>query len=1086
MTIVAGNLDSSAFNIQGVGFAVGLAPPTIGCMDANADNHNIDTGGVYGPANGIITFNTHSNPGDPNECLYSGCMDQNSSSFFSIVYNGNTYYATLHQYNSFTAGVCDYEGCDDPLAYNNNTTCGGYVLPLGTSITITNNGCCDYPDSWSCDTVNGGCTAVAGGLGLASVVCHDYYNPLALANTPAGCYLTPLLAQNAACTSGNCPSCGSSSVQGCKDACAPNFNPLATCDDGSCDPVVYGCMDDGSMTSGQVNSDGNSIWPTTGCLGYACVPYDSYDSSWSYIDLTGTQLNSNLGNDISANNVNSLATHMDCNCEYHGCTDPQAINYESLYTNEDGSCIYAGCTDPTSVNGVTTYNHPNPILYDNLGNIITTWYINPIDATVEDGSCVVFGCNLIDTPNVPPWNGVPIKETMINDDNFEEAIESWNEGGQNNQMLGLYLGHAGSWDDGTPPLTGPGNLTGLGCGIPSTFANNLNNPVNYGNGYGGDCSVEEFLSHMQWTDNSGTFTYDGLCCTQGFANAWGPFDSTAWTSGGAGGHNDGFYLQRWGYPPLTGGIYKTIYNPYTANITDLSGLQDFALNPGFKRLVIHNQYITNFIHTETDPTSPYYQLDMLDTLFQHALDFDCLSLKSSTLGSSGEVLDLTGWANCAIVELTDLFYDELNINHIDNPKCHSIFIVNDESSSNNYGNLGSTGAIKNKWASGHDPGYSMDLVIDWTTHTPGTIPSPIIITGQGLNTSYTDKDESYRQTMTAGGHGYPKGSGYLDPSLVGKMYNNTNDEIGKHFPPQTSSFSGWDPTSGFNTGIADRFVPQYKLAPADPVIMRRVGSNVLSTRRGSGEAWPDANYSLVTVNPVTLLPVTTTHRLPFGNASTNWQGAFNTFMFNYQGNIQGDLNMGVSNPNIGHNGFGWYTRPNSNDLGSNPQGQTVSYYYGGGNAGSGGYEDPTLYSPADPAMIIDNELTLGSATDMDRVGFILQSKLVLINLKNLQHVWLGPDWEPLYAMNRPDTFPTTTLGTHLFNSKNPGNRGFSIKGCGNGQPVYVHTAGRAMEFQKRYGTNDQNALNQYAQPIWSAEGETFFLEYFDSNVVFVD
>ena len=82
MTITAGDLDSSAFNIQGIGFATGLAGPLVGCRDSAADNFNIDTGGVYGTVGAYIMFNTHSDPGDPNECLYTGCMDQTHHHFF--------------------------------------------------------------------------------------------------------------------------------------------------------------------------------------------------------------------------------------------------------------------------------------------------------------------------------------------------------------------------------------------------------------------------------------------------------------------------------------------------------------------------------------------------------------------------------------------------------------------------------------------------------------------------------------------------------------------------------------------------------------------------------------------------------------------------------------------------------------------------------------------------------------------------------------------------------------------------------------------------------------------------------------------
>ena len=1044
MTITAGDLDSSAFNIQGVGFATGLQPPLVGCRDSAADNFNIDTGGVYGAVGASVIFNTHSAPGDPNECLYTGCMDQNSPSFFSTVYNGNTYYAT-------TPGSCDYEGCNDPLAYNFNVTCTGYDLtPLGLSITITNNACCTYPQSWDCDTVNGGCTTVSGGNGTY-VVCHDFYDPSAPANSPAGCYATPIDAMAAACTSGACPSCGSSAVAGCTDDCAPNYDPLATCNDGSCDPVVYGCMDNGSMTIGQVNSDSNSIWPSNACLGATCTAYDSYDSTWSYIDLTGAQLNVSLGNDVAANNYDNTATHMDCSCEYHGCTDPQAINYESFYTHEDGSCIYAGCTDPTSVNGVTTYNHPNPILYDNLGNIITTWYTNPIDATVDDGSCVVFGCNPIDTPNVAPWNGISISETMINDNAFEKAIESWNEGGTNTQMTGLYYGHA------EPPLEQPGVPI---CGIPSTFGNNLNNIVDYGNGLDGTCAYTDTLTYMAWQDNNGTFVYDSLSCTQGFANAWGPFDQNYWTGGD--GHNDGFYLKRFGFPQLTYPAHKTIISPIGQDITDLSGIQDFALNPAFKRLVIHNQYITSFIHTDPNTASPYHGLDMLDTLFQHAPNFDFLSLKSCTLGGSGEILDLTNWSNCRAIELVDLSYDEVNINHINNPNCHSIFIVNDTVPLNDNGNLGVNSSQRNMRASGSitssPAGYSQDLNIDWNSHTPGTIPTPTI----------ADKDESYRQANVCG-YGYNKvGLNSISGSLVGKMYDNANDTIGEHFPPQGPGFTGWDPNNGFSTGPADRFVPQYKLAPivqSGQNYSLRNGNNLINTRRGSTNAFPDQVF-------------------PAGLGSNSGSSTVNyQLMWNYQGNIHG-MPIGQISGTGGqyHNGFGWVDHPSTLRLGGNPHDSPVGLWYGPGTAFPN-------YSPPDPNRTIDLQLAYPKTeeTNFAKLGTISQSQLILINLKNLRHVWLGPDWDPQYAMNTPNVQPAgANFGVPQINPKRADYRSFSIKGCGNGQPVYVHTDGRAMEFKKRYGTNDQTAVNQFGDPIWTPEAETFFLMYFDSNVVFVD
>ena len=93
------------------------------------------------------------------------------------------------------------------------------------------------------------------------------------------------------------------SVPGCcnGDGTQTNYNPLATCDDGSCIPIVYGCTDP------------------------------------------------------NATNYYTAATIDDGSCIYGGCTDPTATNYNPLATIDDGSCIYGpnpvlGCIDTTAIN----------------------------------------------------------------------------------------------------------------------------------------------------------------------------------------------------------------------------------------------------------------------------------------------------------------------------------------------------------------------------------------------------------------------------------------------------------------------------------------------------------------------------------------------------------------------------------------------------------------------------------------------------------------------------------------------------------------------------------------------------------------
>ena len=79
---------------------------------------------------------------------------------------------------------------------------------------------------------------------------------------------------------------GCQGILGCMDPSACNYNPLATCDDGSCD-YSFGCTD------------------------------------------------------ASACNYDALATCDDGTCNFpNGCTDPTACNYDALATCDDNSCVF--------------------------------------------------------------------------------------------------------------------------------------------------------------------------------------------------------------------------------------------------------------------------------------------------------------------------------------------------------------------------------------------------------------------------------------------------------------------------------------------------------------------------------------------------------------------------------------------------------------------------------------------------------------------------------------------------------------------------------------------------------------------------
>jgi len=166
-----------------------------------------------------------------------------------------------------------------------------------------------------------------------------------------------------------------STVSGCTDSTAFNYDPLATYDDGSCcsnTPMVVGCMGGGvqdSSCGGIIFSDISSgmgvIGTTQGVNGILNGPGCS--SSVAGLSITNGVLSSyydananihdpsmcnqeswSVGcNDPSADNYYpGTCFHIQALCWYSGgnyvlgCMDPTATNYDPLATADDGSCIF--------------------------------------------------------------------------------------------------------------------------------------------------------------------------------------------------------------------------------------------------------------------------------------------------------------------------------------------------------------------------------------------------------------------------------------------------------------------------------------------------------------------------------------------------------------------------------------------------------------------------------------------------------------------------------------------------------------------------------------------------------------------------
>jgi len=179
------------------------------------------------------------------------------------------------------------------------------------------------------------------------------------------------------------------------DSTAFNYNPLANVDNGTCIPIILGCIDPTALNyCDSCNTDDFScILPIYGCT-------DS--TMFNYNPLANVDNNS-------------------CIPFIYGCTDPSMLNYDPLANTEDFSCIpfIYGCTDSNALNYDSTANTDNGSCITIIqGCMDQSAYNYDITANVNDSASCLYDAGCITGAGNPYWLNDPCYAWVISVDDY--------------------------------------------------------------------------------------------------------------------------------------------------------------------------------------------------------------------------------------------------------------------------------------------------------------------------------------------------------------------------------------------------------------------------------------------------------------------------------------------------------------------------------------------------------------------------------------------------------------------------------------------------------------------------------------------
>lgn len=401
---VGANQQQYRFEFNGVGVYNPMGSGVPGCTNSAACNFNpaatIDNGSCIVPtgcdtcSGGALVDGDADNDGVCNANEVVGCQIPGACNFNPLATDAGTcdWFSCLGctDFNAcnfnpsaiYNDGTCNYTtcaGCTNPAACNYNPTAtinsGGCILPTGCDTCsggglvdgdADNDGVCNTNEVAGClipTACNYNPAATDNGGGCEFTSCVGCTNPSACNFDPAA-----TIANNASCVfagtvtdcNGACFNdtdgdgvCNELEVAGCTDALAPNFDPEATDDDGSCAAYGGGCVNPLACNFDPTATVDNGTCEFLSCQGCGDPSACNYDATAQYAN---SQLCTYAAAGYGCNGACLADSDADgvCNAnEVLGCTDTEAQNFNPAATDNNGTCTYPGvCNDEDACNYV--------------------------------------------------------------------------------------------------------------------------------------------------------------------------------------------------------------------------------------------------------------------------------------------------------------------------------------------------------------------------------------------------------------------------------------------------------------------------------------------------------------------------------------------------------------------------------------------------------------------------------------------------------------------------------------------------------------------------------------------------------------